>query len=194
MTNLFSFFFFFFSYLYDDDQYRFKYYDRKYIRPALLRERHVAEPKILDTFSKLKMRDAKSYAELNASASTADIQAMASMFKHLHPRYKINWPLSLFLLIITTRRHGERISQLLAPDELWAVVAPSSIFMAVLAVNCCCNRTFPPFRTCWLWIAGIRCRVIVATAYLVAHCSMTRRNLLVVRLLITRKKGHAPFV
>ncbi|CAG0912206.1 unnamed protein product [Notodromas monacha] len=64
---------------------KFKYYDQKYIRPALLRERHVAEPKILDTFSKLKMRDAKSYAELNATASTADIQTMANMFKHVHP-------------------------------------------------------------------------------------------------------------
>ncbi|CAG0879666.1 unnamed protein product [Cyprideis torosa] len=63
----------------------FKYYDRQYLKPALLRGSHAADPKILATFNKLRMQEAKSFVELGSSPSTADLTNMGQLFKQIHP-------------------------------------------------------------------------------------------------------------
>ncbi|XP_014207662.1 sodium/hydrogen exchanger 5-like [Copidosoma floridanum] len=47
---------------------KFKRFDNKYIRPYLVRSYYGAEPKILETYSKLTMKDAIKYIQRNASS------------------------------------------------------------------------------------------------------------------------------
>lgn len=47
--------------------YRFKRFDNKFIRPYLLKNHQGAEPKILETYSKLAMKDALDFMRRNAS-------------------------------------------------------------------------------------------------------------------------------
>lgn len=46
---------------------RYRRFDNKYIRPHLIRDNQGAEPKIMETFSKLKMKDAKEFIRKNQS-------------------------------------------------------------------------------------------------------------------------------
>lgn len=61
----------FFQQLFDNNWYyylRFKQFDYAYIRPLLIREKAAQhEPKILETYSKLTMKDAVDFARRNPS-------------------------------------------------------------------------------------------------------------------------------
>ncbi|OXU31049.1 hypothetical protein TSAR_004750, partial [Trichomalopsis sarcophagae] len=62
---------------------RFKRFDNRYIRPYLLRNYFGAEPKILETYSKLTMKDAMEYIRRNASTlgSINGIDSMSTIFR-----------------------------------------------------------------------------------------------------------------
>ncbi|XP_064215970.1 sodium/hydrogen exchanger 3 isoform X2 [Tribolium castaneum] len=63
---------------------RFKRFDNKFIRPYLLRNHQGAEPKILETYSKLAMRDAMEYMRRNASTigNISGTESMSAIFKN----------------------------------------------------------------------------------------------------------------
>ncbi|KAL1517186.1 hypothetical protein ABEB36_000983 [Hypothenemus hampei] len=63
---------------------RFKHFDNKFIRPYLLRNHQGAEPKILETYSKLAMRDAMEYMRRNASTigNISNTESMSAIFKN----------------------------------------------------------------------------------------------------------------
>ncbi|KAK9887130.1 hypothetical protein WA026_020576 [Henosepilachna vigintioctopunctata] len=63
---------------------RFKRFDNKFIRPLLLRNHQGAEPKILETYSKLAMRDAMAYMRRNASTigNISGTESMSAIFKN----------------------------------------------------------------------------------------------------------------
>ncbi|XP_044766576.1 sodium/hydrogen exchanger 3 isoform X4 [Coccinella septempunctata] len=63
---------------------RFKRFDNKFIRPLLLRNHQGAEPKILETYSKLAMRDAMDYMRRNASTigNISGTESMSAIFKN----------------------------------------------------------------------------------------------------------------
>ncbi|XP_066250876.1 Na(+)/H(+) exchanger protein 2 isoform X6 [Euwallacea similis] len=63
---------------------RFKRFDNKFIRPYLLRNHQGAEPKILETYSKLAMRDAMEYMRRNASTigNISNTESMSAIFKN----------------------------------------------------------------------------------------------------------------
>ena len=63
---------------------KFKQIDNKYIRPCLIREHKAHEPKILETYSKLAMKDAMDYMRRNGStlASGPGSESMAVMFRN----------------------------------------------------------------------------------------------------------------
>lgn len=63
---------------------RFKRFDNKYIRPFLLRNYQGAEPKILETYSKLAMRDAMEFMRRNASTigNISGTESMSGIFKN----------------------------------------------------------------------------------------------------------------
>lgn len=63
---------------------RFKRFDNKFIRPYLLRDHQGAEPKILETYSKLAMRDAMEYMRRNASTigNISNTESMSAIFKN----------------------------------------------------------------------------------------------------------------
>lgn len=46
---------------------RYRRFDNKYIRPHIIRDGQGKEPKIMETFSKLKMKDAKDFIKRNQS-------------------------------------------------------------------------------------------------------------------------------
>lgn len=46
---------------------RYRRFDNKYIRPHIIRDVQGQEPKIMETFSKLKMKDAKEFIKRNQS-------------------------------------------------------------------------------------------------------------------------------
>ncbi|XP_031777395.1 sodium/hydrogen exchanger 5-like isoform X2 [Nasonia vitripennis] len=62
---------------------KFKRFDNRYIRPYLLRNYFGAEPKILETYSKLTMKDAMEYIRRNASTlgSINGIDSMSTIFR-----------------------------------------------------------------------------------------------------------------
>lgn len=64
--------------------FRFKRFDNKYIRPYLLRNYQGAEPKILETYSKLAMRDAMEFMRRNASTigNISGTESMSGIFKN----------------------------------------------------------------------------------------------------------------
>lgn len=63
---------------------RFKQIDNKYIRPCLIREHAAHEPKILETYSKLTMRDAMDFMRRNGSTLNggANSESMAVLFRN----------------------------------------------------------------------------------------------------------------
>lgn len=63
---------------------RFKHFDNKFIRPYLLRNHQGAEPKILETYSKLAMRDAMEYMRRNASTigNISGTESMSAIFRN----------------------------------------------------------------------------------------------------------------
>lgn len=77
---------------------RFKRFDNRFIRPYLLRNHQGAEPKILETYSKLAMKDAMEYMRRNASTigNISGTESMSAIFKtyttgNLNGRYLIKW-------------------------------------------------------------------------------------------------------
>ncbi|XP_054289044.1 probable Na(+)/H(+) antiporter nhx-9 isoform X2 [Macrosteles quadrilineatus] len=63
---------------------RFKRFDNKFIRPYLLRNHQGAEPKILETYSKLAMKDAMEYMRRNASTigNISGTESMSAIFRN----------------------------------------------------------------------------------------------------------------
>ncbi|XP_049874161.1 sodium/hydrogen exchanger 3 isoform X2 [Pectinophora gossypiella] len=63
---------------------KFKRFDNRFIRPFLLRNYQGAEPKILETYSKLAMRDAIEYMQRNASTigNISGAESMSAIFKN----------------------------------------------------------------------------------------------------------------
>ena len=63
---------------------RFKQIDNKYIRPCLIREHAAHEPKILETYSKLTMRDAMDFMRRNGSNLNGgtNSESMAVLFRN----------------------------------------------------------------------------------------------------------------
>lgn len=63
---------------------RFKRFDNKFIRPYLLRDYKGQEPKILETFSKLTMKDAMELMKRNASnvGNISGTESMSAIFRN----------------------------------------------------------------------------------------------------------------
>ncbi|XP_046994342.1 sodium/hydrogen exchanger 3 [Schistocerca americana] len=63
---------------------KFKRFDNKFIRPYLLRDHQGAEPKILETYSKLAMKDAMDYMRRNASTvgNISGTESMSAIFRN----------------------------------------------------------------------------------------------------------------
>lgn len=63
---------------------KFKRFDNKFIRPLLLRNHQGAEPKILETYSKLAMKDAMEYMRRNASTigNISGTESMSAIFRN----------------------------------------------------------------------------------------------------------------
>ncbi|KAG7295947.1 hypothetical protein JYU34_021036 [Plutella xylostella] len=63
---------------------KFKRFDNRFIRPLLLRNYQGQEPKILETYSKLAMRDAIEYMQRNASTigNISGAESMSAIFKN----------------------------------------------------------------------------------------------------------------
>ncbi|XP_076264206.1 na[+]/H[+] hydrogen exchanger 2 isoform X10 [Rhynchophorus ferrugineus] len=76
---------------------RFKRFDNKFIRPYLLRNHQGAEPKILETYSKLAMRDAMEYMRRNASTigNISNTESMSAIFRNYTSTGQLNGSSSL---------------------------------------------------------------------------------------------------
>ncbi|XP_034186248.1 na[+]/H[+] hydrogen exchanger 2 [Osmia lignaria lignaria] len=63
---------------------KFKRFDNKFIRPYLVRNHYGAEPKILETYSKLAMKDAMDYIRRNASTigNISGTESMSAIFRN----------------------------------------------------------------------------------------------------------------
>lgn len=63
---------------------KFKRFDNRFIRPYLLRNYQGAEPKILETYSKLAMKDAMDYMRRNASTvgNISGTESMSAIFRN----------------------------------------------------------------------------------------------------------------
>ncbi|KAK7873403.1 hypothetical protein R5R35_000199 [Gryllus longicercus] len=63
---------------------KFKRFDNRFIRPLLIRDHQGAEPKILETYSKLAMRDAMEYMRRNASTvgNISGTESMSAIFRN----------------------------------------------------------------------------------------------------------------
>ncbi|XP_011647722.1 Na(+)/H(+) exchanger protein 2 isoform X2 [Pogonomyrmex barbatus] len=63
---------------------KFKRFDNKFIRPYLVRDHCGAEPKILETYSKLAMKDALNYIRRNASTigNISGTESMSAIFRN----------------------------------------------------------------------------------------------------------------
>lgn len=63
--------------------HRFKRFDNKFIRPYLLRNHQGAEPKILETYSKLAMKDALDFMRRNASTigNISNTESVSAIFR-----------------------------------------------------------------------------------------------------------------
>ncbi|XP_060520653.1 sodium/hydrogen exchanger 3 isoform X4 [Cylas formicarius] len=63
---------------------KFKRFDNRFIRPYLMRNHQSAEPKILETYSKLAMRDAMEYMRRNASTigNISNTESMSAIFRN----------------------------------------------------------------------------------------------------------------
>lgn len=63
---------------------KFKRFDQRFIRPYLIRDLQVAEPKILETYSKLTMRDAIEVMRRNPSTlgQMSGTESMSALFRN----------------------------------------------------------------------------------------------------------------
>lgn len=63
---------------------RFKRFDNRFIRPYLLRNHQGAEPKILETYSKLAMKDALDFMRRNASTlgNISNTESVSAIFRN----------------------------------------------------------------------------------------------------------------
>lgn len=57
---------------------RFKKFDNSYIRPCLIRDLKGAEPKILETYDRLTMKDAMEAMNKNPTASNLNLNKLTS--------------------------------------------------------------------------------------------------------------------
>ncbi|XP_069687910.1 probable Na(+)/H(+) antiporter nhx-9 isoform X4 [Periplaneta americana] len=75
---------------------KFKRFDNRFIRPLLLRDHQGAEPKILETYSKLAMKDAMEYMRRNASTigNISGTESMSAIFRNYTAAGNINGNLS----------------------------------------------------------------------------------------------------
>lgn len=64
--------------------FRFRRFDNQFIRPLLIKDHQGAEPKILETYSKLAMKDAIEYMRRNASAvgAISNTESMSAIFRN----------------------------------------------------------------------------------------------------------------
>ncbi|XP_076047716.1 na[+]/H[+] hydrogen exchanger 2 isoform X2 [Oratosquilla oratoria] len=60
---------------------RFKHFNHKFVTPCLIREHRVAEPKILETYSQLKMQEAMEYMAKNGHTAH-NIESFAALFRN----------------------------------------------------------------------------------------------------------------
>lgn len=77
--------------------HRYKRLDNKFIRPFLLRNHQGAEPKILETYSKLAMKDALDFMRRNASTlgNISNTESVSAIFRNytggnLQARYALS--------------------------------------------------------------------------------------------------------
>lgn len=63
---------------------KFKRFDMKFIRPILIRDFKGAEPKILETYSKLTMKDAVDFMRRNPSTvgQMSGTESMSALFRN----------------------------------------------------------------------------------------------------------------
>jgi solute carrier family 9 (sodium/hydrogen exchanger), member 3 len=81
---------------------KFKQIDNRYIRPCLIREHKAHEPKILETYSKLAMKDAMDHMRRNASTFLAPgngSESMAVLFRNYTANNLSAGSVSFFLLV-----------------------------------------------------------------------------------------------
>jgi sodium/hydrogen exchanger-like protein 3 len=64
--------------------FRFKRFDNRFIHPYLLRNYQGAEPKILETYSKLAMKDAMEYMRriVSTVGNISGTESMSAVFRH----------------------------------------------------------------------------------------------------------------
>nr|XP_050859783.1 probable Na(+)/H(+) antiporter nhx-9 isoform X1 [Vespula vulgaris] len=76
---------------------KFKRFDNKFIRPYLVRNHYGAEPKILETYSKLAMKDAMDYIRRNASTigNISGTESMSAIFRNYSNTGQFNGSLVL---------------------------------------------------------------------------------------------------
>ncbi|XP_060520651.1 sodium/hydrogen exchanger 3 isoform X2 [Cylas formicarius] len=76
---------------------KFKRFDNRFIRPYLMRNHQSAEPKILETYSKLAMRDAMEYMRRNASTigNISNTESMSAIFRNYTSSGNLNGSSSL---------------------------------------------------------------------------------------------------
>ena len=60
--------------------HRFKRFHNKYLTPCLVRDYRGAEPKILETFSEIKMQEAMQYMEQNGQHSQG-VESFAALLR-----------------------------------------------------------------------------------------------------------------
>lgn len=62
---------------------KFKRFDNKFIRPLILKHVQSAEPKILETYSKLTMKDAMDFMQRNPSTigQMSGTESMSALFR-----------------------------------------------------------------------------------------------------------------
>lgn len=79
---------------------RFKRFDNKFIRPYLVRDHCGAEPKILETYSKLAMKDALDYIRRNASTigNISGTESMSAIFRNYSNTGQFNGRYAIFLV------------------------------------------------------------------------------------------------
>ncbi|XP_068893583.1 Na(+)/H(+) exchanger protein 2-like isoform X4 [Tenebrio molitor] len=85
---------------------KFKRFDNQFIRPYVLRNHQGAEPKILETYSKLAMRDAMEYMRRNASTigNISGTESMSAIFKN-YTTGNLNGRCATTLLTCTSFSH-----------------------------------------------------------------------------------------
>lgn len=107
---------------------RFKRFDTKFIRPYLVRDHCGAEPKILETYSKLAMKDALDYIRRNASTigNISGTESMSAIFRNYSNTGQFNARCAIFFV------HHRRL-----PYTKWKslIVCISLVYLVQAAVS-----------------------------------------------------------